>query len=114
MGGHLRRECLQQTKYLGLFQELDRKGSLRSVRDEAVDAMTDAVRDLELCVSDDEHIIALARVARVRLLCTNDTDLHVDFKNRKLLDPPGNVYQKQSHRGLIGRYCKCKHKTPSR
>ena len=45
------------------------------------------------CVSNDAHIIALAQISGARLLCSNDQDLHKDFKNKKLIDSPrGRVY----------------------
>ena len=45
------------------------------------------------CVSNDAHIIALAQVSGARLLCSNDRDLHKDFKNKGLIDGPrGRVY----------------------
>jgi len=49
-------------------------------------------------VSDDPHIIALARLSNARTLCSEDNDLHSDFKNLKLIPrPKGRIYQNQSH-----------------
>jgi hypothetical protein len=89
-----------------ILTELDRRGSLRKVPDNDVDEMTKTVRDEGLCVSDDPHIIALARIARTRLLCSHDKDLHADFTNPKILKPAGSVYQKKSHQHLIRKHCR--------
>lgn len=51
------------------------------------------LRQKSLCISNDEHIIALAQVTGARLLCTNDRDLKSDFKDSKLISgPQGKVY----------------------
>ena len=45
------------------------------------------------CLSNDIHVIALAQISGARLLYSNDKDLHVDFKNKRLIDEPrGKVY----------------------
>lgn len=51
--------------------------------------------------SDDPHILALALVSGVRLLCSRDTALHADFKNPRILRPAGSVYQNRRHRHLL-------------
>ena len=46
-----------------------------------------------LCISDDPHVIALARISGARLLCSNDKDLQQDFGTKNLIDRPrGKVY----------------------
>ena len=47
--------------------------------------------------SDDGHIIALARVAKVKLLISADQDLHEDFKSIV----KGSIYQDESHKHLL-------------
>lgn len=75
------------------FAELLRASRITLVRDGEVDRLANELRELEVCRSDDEHIIALAQVSRARLLYSNDGDLHRDFKNRDLLNNPrGKVY----------------------
>ena len=49
--------------------------------------------------SDDPHIIALAIVAKVKLLVSGDKDLHDDFKNHPSIK--GKVYQNQKHKKLL-------------
>ena len=51
--------------------------------------------------SDDPHIIALAIIAEVKVLVSNDRRLHEDFKNRNLVG--GKVYQTKSHSRLLTR-----------
>ena len=41
-------------------------------RPEEVEAETASVAGTGLCVSDDEHVIALARASGARLLCSED------------------------------------------
>ena len=52
--------------------------------------------------SDDPHVLALAREAKVRLLHTGDADLTADFKNRKFIDRPrGKVYSSAANARLL-------------
>lgn len=51
--------------------------------------------------SDDPHIIALARVAKVKVLVSHDQDLHRDFTNPQLVG--GKVYQTEAHSHLLVR-----------
>jgi hypothetical protein len=103
-GGHLTREYLRLGQIRRLLQELDRRGSLRKIPDAAVEASTAefARRGIH---SDDPHILGLAEVSHVRLLCSHDQNLHADFTNPDLLRPAGSVYQNASHRRLIARHC---------
>jgi hypothetical protein len=104
-GGQLRREYERVTHVLRILVILDRQGSARAVPDLDVDKMTEQVVQEGACQSDDPHIIALARVSDVRLLCSRDRDLHQDFKDPKVLQPRGSVYQNRSHRHLIRKHC---------
>ncbi len=105
-GGQLAREYLQVTRLRSLFAELDREGVLRRFPDADVETKTEEIKKLGQCASDDEHIIALAFVSRVRLLCSRDQRLHADFTNPKILKPQGSVYQRKSHRHLIREHCR--------
>ena len=52
--------------------------------------------------SDDPHVLALARAAGVRLLCTVDHDLISDFKDRRVIDHPrGKVYSGARNAALL-------------
>lgn len=72
---------------------LKRMGYVKDIDDEEVDRVAEQLCRDRACKSDDEHIIALARVGRARLLYSHDTALHRDFGNRELLSNPlGKVY----------------------
>ncbi len=89
-----------------LVDELDKNKSFRKWRAtamqygrvftagrEQVAPATTRLREAQSCVSNDEHVIALAQVTGARLLFSNDEKLHSDFKNRQLIDGPrGRVY----------------------
>jgi len=106
-GGLLREEYLRIEQVRRALVILDRAGRARQVPDAEVGAETDLVEAIRLCVSNDTHIVALARVAGVRLLCSRDQALHTDFSNKKLIDKPrGKVYQSASHKHLIKRFCR--------
>ena len=75
--------------------------------DAPIQAEMDALQESGLCKSNDLHILALARVTGVRLLCSLDQPLHTDFTNAALLSKPrGKVYQNASHSHLLRRACK--------
>ena len=74
-------------------------------------SITEEVRRVvasRLCKSNDEHIIALAKVSKARTLCTDDNDLQTDFKNTRLLTPKGRIFKDSTHARLFDRIkCKC-------
>lgn len=66
----------------------------------AIDAETIAIKSA--CTSNDAHVVALARISGARVVATKDIQLHVDIKNKTLLDNPrGSVYQDESHAHLL-------------
>jgi hypothetical protein len=106
-GGHLLREYKQMGKFLHLLYRLDQQGTARKVNDNTVDLETQNLVGSGLCVSNDLHIIALARISGARLLCTDDGNLKKDFKNPALVsNPRGKIYQRQTHADLIRTSCK--------
>ena len=104
-GGKLAQEYYQLRKHLRIIRELERSGRLRRISDAKVNQVTTQLVESNTCVSDDEHIIALARVSGVRLLCSHDRALHIDFTNPHVLKPPGRVFQNPKHSHLIRKYC---------
>jgi hypothetical protein len=106
-GGKLTQEYLGNNRVRRLIVELGRSGRAIKVDDALVDAEELKVKESGMCRSDDEHIIALARVSKVRLLCTNDDNLTTDFTNKNLLDSPrGKVYKHATHKPLLVKFCK--------
>ena len=82
-----------------LIQQLQRTGKLKEIPARDVRQKENELKgNIE---SDDEHIIALAMVANVKVLVSNDTTLHRDFKNRDLVG--GKVYQTARHKHLLTR-----------
>ena len=106
-GGHLTVEYGKLTKIRSLLVELGRRGALRKVEDGPVELATTGFTRMGIR-SDDPHILGLAKVSKVRLLCSHDNDLHTDFTNPTLLQPHGRVYQYRNHAHLIGLHCKPK------
>jgi hypothetical protein len=84
---------------------LDRAGRTRKVNDSEVDAIESKLKAAGQLQSDDPHVIALASVSGVRLLCSHDQDLHADFTNPNFLQPRGSVYQNANHKHLIRQHC---------
>ena len=84
---------------------LDKAGRTRKVNDAEVDALESELEIAGQLQSDDPHVIALAKISGVRLLCSHDKNLHTDFTNPHLLQPRGNVYQEACHKKLIRQYC---------
>ncbi len=104
-GGKLTEEYLRIRHIIGILRLLDQSGAARKVSDAKVNDLTKEVVREGLCISNDHHIIALARLAKVRLLCSKDTDLHTDFTNPRVLKPAGSVYTRKSHQHLIRVHC---------
>ena len=64
-----------------------------------VDDETETVTSCGHCVSDDQHIVALARIGKARLLCSNDDALTTDFRNPVLISKPrGKVYKRRGRK----------------
>ena len=104
-GGKLVQEYAESTQVLRIFNELARAGKARLVDDDLVDEEADKIEAAGNCRSNDQHILALALVGNIRLLCTNDNDLISDFTNVRILSPKGNVFRYKSHRHLIRKHC---------
>jgi hypothetical protein len=105
-GGKLTKEYLRIERFQRILLRLDQQGGARQVSDALVDAETKKVIQSGQCVSDDPHIIALALVGQVRLLCSEDGNLETDFTNSALVGrPKGNIYKRSEHAHLIKKHC---------
>ncbi len=108
LGGQLTREYSRSPKVVKEVVELFRAGRARRVLDAPVNLKAGELKAQGECKSNDFHILALAIVGKVRLLCTEDNALTSDFNNKRLVDNPrGKVYRKASHKGLIRESCHC-------
>jgi predicted nucleic acid-binding protein len=101
-GGRLRDEYARLTEVMRRLRVLDQAARTFNVSDDEVDAEMKRVAALQECKSDDEYIIALARLSRARVLVSQDQDLHRDFKNKKLVDTSrGKLYTNASRAKLL-------------
>ena len=93
VGGKLRRELELSEKTQRLLRELLLAGKATEIPDQKVESEVIALRKEQICSSNDEHVLALARVSGARLVFTNDQDLQDDFRNRQILGGVrGKVY----------------------
>ena len=77
----------------------ERYGKLRRVNSDEVNIRGDQLKDSGSCKSDDPHVVALAQISGARLLYSNDTNLHKDFKAKGLIDNPrGSIYSTIVHK----------------
>lgn len=105
-GGRLKEELFGNGEIERVLRELDSAGRAKVVPDESIKEEEQALMDLDLCISNDVHIVALARAASARVLISLDQDLHQDFTNPKILrNPRGKVYQHREHVKLLNKPC---------
>ena len=93
IGGLLRSELSRSEKIKAWLQQALLSGGARSVPDEIVDQEAAELAANESLRSNDEHVLALARLSGARLLYSRDQALHDDFKDTRLVDKPrGKIY----------------------
>ena len=88
------RETLNQFKKQ--FVALSRSGKLKMIDTKQVTAKQKELKKQNKLISNDPHIIALALVARAKVLVSSDQNLHNDFKQIG-----GSVYQTAQHKHLL-------------
>ena len=114
-GGEHLRELNQIADFKRVFAERLQAGRARRIPDEDVDSETETIRSQGICNSNDEHVIALARLSGARLLFTNDGALQNDFRDRRVVEGTrGRVYTtvqfkdvRKTHRYLLRRSDLC-------
>lgn len=110
VGGKLLDELDQNSKFRLWRNRAVQNGKAFIEKRTKVDLRTGQLRKGRSCVSNDEHVIALAQVTGARLLFSNDKPLRKDFKNKRLIDHPrGKIYSTndskdftKDHRNLLG------------
>jgi predicted nucleic acid-binding protein len=108
-GGLLRAELMRLVTLRGLLVELQRQGKALRIPDADVAREETAVLATGHCVSNDGHVVALARVSGARTLCTHDRDLQTDFRNPRLVSKPrGSIYQRRNHARLLRHTSSCR------
>ena len=113
-GGHLR-ELNRINDFKRVFAERLQAGRARRIPDDEVDTDAASLRAQRVCRSNDQDVLALARVSGARLLFTNDNDLQDDFRDRQIVSGTrGRVYTTarsqsvtRTHRNLLSRTDLC-------
>jgi predicted nucleic acid-binding protein len=108
-GGKLIEEYQKLSSVWKIILQLDRAGRAKLAPKQIVEKETKYLIQKSACISNDYHIIALARVSGARLLCSDDVKLGEDFKNKKWIDKPrGKIYKNATHKKLLKKRCnKC-------
>ena len=89
-GGKLYDEMKGNRRYLAWLNEALGAGKAKREPNDSIAAESSRLEGR--CLSNDFHVIALARVGGARLLYSKDKRLHKDFKDKKLLrNPRGKV-----------------------
>jgi hypothetical protein len=105
-GGRLTIEYSRMTEFRRLLRLLDQSGHARQLPDAEVEAATRSFSESGLLRSNDPHVLAVAFIGNVRLLCSEDEDLGEDFRDPNILPKPrGNVYKRASHANLLIKHC---------
>ena len=114
-GTKLQRELESNLNFIRVLNERLQAGRARRIPNGIVDTEESKLRADVVCRSDDEHVLALARVSGARLLFTNDRALQDDFKDRIILGGTrGRIYTtrdytdvRAAHRNLLRRNDLC-------
>lgn len=92
-GGKLTEEYRKTYEVFKIIKILDSAGLAINIPDSKVKPETTRLVSEGNCVSNDQHVLALARVGGARILCSNDRKLIQDFKNKNLINKPrGKVF----------------------
>jgi predicted nucleic acid-binding protein len=101
-GGKLREEYLKVAKSRRTFVLLNQSGRLKREDDGAVSLETKVLEKRGICRSNDQHVLALAKVGKARVLCSLDDLLCGDFTTKAIIDNPrGHIYRNKDHNHLL-------------
>ncbi len=81
-GTKLRSESMPKHAFSVWWRRATSSGIATEIKTKVIDDLEKDLIDEDSCSSDDEHIIALAKVSGARLLYSNDGLLEDDFKNK--------------------------------
>ena len=115
VGGELLRELSGYSNFTDWLPQAILSGRAIAIPNEAVDAETELLQAQGICRSNDEHVLALARLSGARLLFTNDNDLQDDFRDRSIVGGvQGRIYTtgrstnvSRTHQALLRRRDLC-------
>ena len=116
VGGKLREELGGSGRFSQWFRQAILSGSVIDIDDDLVNRRTEELITENTCKSDDQHVIALAQISNARLLYSNESNLHDDFKSPELINNPrGKIYStkeggdfRDSHRNLLNNRNLCR------
>jgi hypothetical protein len=103
IGGKLSEEIDKVDKAKRFVRALSQAGHAKLISSALINKDAEEVRTQ--CKSNDNHVIALARISGARLLCSHDKELHKDFRNVSIVpEPRGHIYQTAKHKDLLRLY----------
>ena len=106
-GGKLTDEYIKAHNVYQIVLSLERAGKAHQKNYQAVSKETKLIKRNLSYKSDDEHILALARISGTRILASADNDLKSDFKDKNLISKPrGKIYGSPTHGSLLDKLCK--------
>jgi len=88
IGGKLRKELSASREFKAWLQQAILRGGVANVPDALVDDEARSLSEEACCSSNDEHVLALARLGGARLLYSRDEALREDFKGRPVRGKP--------------------------
>jgi hypothetical protein len=97
VGGRVTEEICRNGNIVRYLNELRTAGRLRVAETNAVYAEAMRLEQGGGLVSDDAHVLAVARISKASLLFSRDRNLHKDYLNRTLMGFSGRVYQGQQN-----------------
>lgn len=81
-GTKLRAECMHVSAFSAWWRRATFSGVATEIKAKVIDDLEKDLIAEDSCSSDDEHIVALAKVSGARLLYSNDAALVDDFRNK--------------------------------
>ena len=106
VGGQLVKE-LVRAGFTETLAVLSQAGRLHRIPDPVVDARATKLRDTGSCVSNDQHVVALALESGCETVFTKDKALHQDLKRHAPTGSRIAIYQKARHARLL-KECHCR------
>ncbi len=92
-------------RYRDQLAGLSRAGHAQFFPEEEIKNEARKLRKNKDLLSNDRHVLALARISGARILYTGDQDLMKDFTNKRVIDRPrGKIYSSKHFEDLLRRY----------
>lgn len=108
-GGQLANELYAIKKVRRYLREAMRKGNAIQFPNDVVSNEQAIVERFGICRSNDEHVIALARISGARVLFSDDQLLGQDFNDKRLISKTrGKLYKRPEHANLLRHTYSCR------